>query len=105
MTNVPISTARETGVAVPLDMRVRGWTGGFVRYGLLLMVSLIFMLPFALAFFGGFKTNREVLGYPPTVVPAAWADSANWTMFFTGEVPAGADHLAAQVARCQQVNA
>lgn len=75
-----------------------------VRYGGLVLISLIFVTPFILAFFGGFKTNREVLGYPPTLLPQAWQDSANWEMLVTGTVPDGADHLAEQVARCGEIN-
>ncbi len=85
--------------------QLRRWIGLLFRYGGLLLVSLIFITPFVLAFFGGFKTNREVLGYPPTLTPSAWADGANWLAMFTGVVPEGADALAAQVEVCGRLNA
>jgi multiple sugar transport system permease protein len=84
--------------------RIRRRIGLTIRYSALLAVSAIFITPFVLAFFGGFKTNREVLGYPPTVVPIAWSDGANWEMLITGQVPEGADHLAQQVAECAELN-
>ncbi|MCZ7545882.1 MAG: hypothetical protein M5R40_21225 [Anaerolineae bacterium] len=95
----------EEALALEQQARVRRWLGLTLRYTILVIVSLIFIMPFVLAFFGGFKTNREVLGYPPTLVPESWSDPANWQMFITGAVPEGADHLAAQVATCEELNA
>lgn len=95
----------EEALALEQQARVRRWLGLTLRYTILIIISLIFIMPFVLAFFGGFKTNREVLGYPPTLVPESWSDPANWQMFITGAVPEGADHLAAQVATCEELNA
>ena len=94
----------EEAFALEQQARIRQLGGLIVRYAALILISVVFMTPFVLAFFGGFKTNREVLDYPPTVTPAAWADAANWEMMLTGNVPAGADHLAAQVAQCETLN-
>ena len=102
ITQPPANEATSRKVPVYL---IRQTLGAVLRYGLLIIISIVFLAPFALAFFGGFKTNREVLAYPPTGFPAAWADGATWLMMFSGIVPDDAPHLKAQVEVCNELNA
>lgn len=97
-TTVTLSTREQ-------QARIRRWIGLVIRYGALSFVSIVFISPFVLAFFGAFKTNREVLAYPPTLAPNAWSDGANWSMFFSGAAPEDAEYLQEQVAACNEVNA
>jgi multiple sugar transport system permease protein len=55
--------------------------GSLLRYLILILIGLAFMLPFILAFIGSFKTNREILAYPPRFLPAEWQVN-NWSRVF-----------------------
>jgi multiple sugar transport system permease protein len=59
----------------------RHYGGLILRYVVLLFIGLAFLLPFILAFFGGFKTNREILSYPPRLLPEVWHFD-NWKRVF-----------------------
>jgi ABC-type glycerol-3-phosphate transport system permease component len=43
-----------------------------LRYVFLAIVTLILLGPLVLAFLGSFKTNLEVLAWPPTILPSSW---------------------------------
>jgi len=43
-----------------------------IRYIVLLLMTVIFLGPFIMAFFGSFKTTGEVLVWPPTFLPTQW---------------------------------
>jgi multiple sugar transport system permease protein len=58
------------------------FVGITVRYLVLIAIGLAFVMPFVLAFFGSFKTNREILDYPPSLLPAVWQYD-NWPRVFT----------------------
>jgi ABC-type glycerol-3-phosphate transport system permease component len=51
------------------------------RYLVLIVIGLAFMTPFILAFFGSFKTNREILSFPPKFLPEIWHFD-NWVRVF-----------------------
>jgi len=66
---------------VPVD-RVRNKSTAAViwiilRYLLIIAISVIMFMPFVLATLGTFKSNSEILAYPPTFLPAQWLWS-NW---------------------------
>lgn len=48
------------------------FVGQFIKYALLILMTVILLGPFVLAFFGSFKTGIEVLAYPPTLIPSDW---------------------------------
>lgn len=52
-----------------------------LRYLLLSAVGLIVFAPFILSFLGSFKTNAEIIAFPPTLFPAEWQVS-NWPRLF-----------------------
>jgi multiple sugar transport system permease protein len=52
-----------------------------LRYVVLIAIGLAFIMPFVLAFFGSFKTNREILSYPPRLFPEVW-QFENWARVF-----------------------
>jgi multiple sugar transport system permease protein len=43
-----------------------------IRYTLLTLAGILFMLPFILSFLGTFKTPRELTTFPPSVFPDQW---------------------------------
>ncbi len=57
------------------------YAGLILRYLVLMAIALAFVTPFILALFGSFKTNREILSYPPKLIPAVWQFD-NWLRVF-----------------------
>jgi multiple sugar transport system permease protein len=57
------------------------YIGLVLRYLVLIGIGLAFVTPFILAFFGSFKTNREILSYPPRLFPEVWQFD-NWVRVF-----------------------
>ena len=53
-----------------------------LRYIVLTAVGLLVFMPFILAFLGSFKTNAEIIAFPPTFLPAEW-QFQNWPALFT----------------------
>jgi ABC-type glycerol-3-phosphate transport system permease component len=43
-----------------------------LRYFFLILMTVILLGPLVLAIFGSFKTNAEVLAWPPKVLPSTW---------------------------------
>ncbi|MDQ4076046.1 MAG: carbohydrate ABC transporter permease [Chloroflexota bacterium] len=54
-------------------------------YVLMIGLGLILFAPFILSFLGSFKTNAEVIAYPPTLFPAEWRVE-NWPRFLQADV-------------------
>lgn len=66
-------------------------------YALLILVGLILFVPFILAFLGTFKTDAEIIAWPPTFFPDTWLVE-NWPRLLNTDVgglprPAGATSL------------
>ena len=79
--------------APPLLQRL----GRVVIYALLVTVGLILFTPFILAFLGTFKTDAEIIAWPPTFLPTEW-HVENWPRLLSTDVgglprPAGATSL------------
>jgi len=76
----------ETTVATVARSRERRelavhYIGLILRYLVLIGIGLAFLTPFILVFFGSFKTNREILSYPPRLFPEVWQFD-NWVRVF-----------------------
>ncbi|MCA9971156.1 MAG: ABC transporter permease subunit [Anaerolineales bacterium] len=52
-----------------------------LRYVVLTLVGLLVFMPFILSFFGTFKTNAEIIAFPPTLLPEEWL-LQNWPDLF-----------------------
>ncbi len=81
----------------PSPARINHWLGRVVIYALLITVGLILFMPFILALLGSFKTNAEIIAWPPTFLPSTWQVS-NWSELWNTDVgglprPAGAISL------------
>jgi len=57
-----------------------------LRYGFLILISLIAFMPFILSFLGTFKTNVELTAFPPTFLPAQWR-LENWVRVWNFSLP------------------
>jgi ABC-type glycerol-3-phosphate transport system permease component len=59
-----------------------------VRYAILAAISIVFVVPFALAFLGTFKTNAEITAWPPSILPAQWLYH-NWVTTWNTDLGRG----------------
>lgn len=78
---------------VPLTHRLNR----ILIYTLLVSIGLALFTPFILAFLGTFKTDSEIIAWPPTLFPAKWLVE-NWPRLWSTDVgglprPAGATSL------------
>lgn len=60
-----------------------------LKYVLLIVIGLISLTPFILAFLGTFKTNAEIIAWPPTFLPKHWLVS-NWVKTWSTDLGQGA---------------
>ncbi len=79
-------TVTKTTATTATRFRVERQSAGYyvsliLRYLVLFGIGLAFVTPFILAFFGSFKTNREILSYPPRLFPEVWHFD-NWARVF-----------------------
>lgn len=59
--------------------------GMALRYLILTAVALLVFMPFVLAFLGTFKTNVEIIAFPPAFLPANWLVE-NWPTLFSTDL-------------------
>lgn len=57
-----------------------------LRYGFLVLISLVAFLPFILSFLGTFKTNAELAAFPPAFFPEQWRWD-NWVRVWNFSLP------------------
>jgi multiple sugar transport system permease protein len=69
--------------------QVRHVLGQVVRYFLLVAIGFVFILPFLLAALGSFKTNSEIVAYPPKFLPTHWLVH-NWVEVWQTDLGQGA---------------
>jgi multiple sugar transport system permease protein len=53
------------------------YVGTFLRYLLLTLIGLVLFMPFILAALGTFKTDAEIISFPPKLFPQQWLVE-NW---------------------------
>jgi multiple sugar transport system permease protein len=81
----------------PASMPITQRLGRVFVYVLLIAIGLILFTPFILAFLGTFKTDSEIIAWPPTFFPTTWLVE-NWPRLWNTDVgglprPAGATSL------------
>src|SRR6476661_6707178 len=64
-------------VFTPTPTPVTHRVGQLVIYLVLIAVGLILFTPFILAFLGTFKTDAEIIAWPPSFLPTKWLVE-NW---------------------------
>jgi len=60
-----------------------------LRYTILGVIGFIMFLPFILAFLGSFKTDAEIIAWPPGFLPNAWL-TENWVKVWNTNLGEGA---------------
>ena len=72
------------------DKAIQSWHWGTIlMYTLLIVIGLISLAPFILAFLGTFKTDAEIIAYPPTLLPKHWL-VGNWATTWNTDMGQGA---------------
>lgn len=64
------------------------YVGMFLRYLVLALIGLVLFTPFILAALGTFKTDAEIIAYPPRLLPAEWL-VGNWTRVWSTDIGSG----------------
>jgi multiple sugar transport system permease protein len=62
--------------------------GLVLRYLILIIISLVLFSPFILAFLGTFKTDAEIIAYPPKLLPVHWLWE-NWVTTWQTDIGRG----------------
>ena len=60
-----------------------------LKYVLLIVIGLVALAPFILAFLGTFKTGAEIIAYPPKLLPEKWL-FGNWAKTWNTDFGEGA---------------
>lgn len=74
-TTKTLQTTKPNGISGEV---VRRRIGRVFLYILLTAIGIVLFTPFILAFLGTFKTNAEVIAWPPSILPVEWLVE-NWT--------------------------
>lgn len=64
------------------------YLGTSLKYLLVIVIGLILFTPFILATLGSFKSNAEILAYPPVFLPAQWLWN-NWVAVWNTNIGQG----------------
>ncbi len=64
------------------------YISNILRYLLLILIGLIAIMPFFLATTGSFKTNAEIIAYPPKIFPEKWLFE-NWAKVWNTDIGGG----------------
>lgn len=68
--------------------RLRKAIGTTLRYLLLIAIGIVLFTPFILASLGSFKTDAEIIAYPPEFIPREWLFE-NWVRVWNTDLGAG----------------
>ncbi len=63
-------------------------TGKIIRYLVLIIIGIILFTPFILAALGTFKTDAEIIAYPPDLLPHKWLFQ-NWATVWNTNIGQG----------------
>ena len=64
------------------------YIGTFLRYLLLILVGIVLFMPFILATLGTFKTDAEIIAFPPKLLPEHWLVE-NWVRVWNTDLGNG----------------
>ncbi len=81
-----ISMARPVAQTPPRPARY--YVNLAVRYVLLVCIGIVLFTPFILAGLGSFKTDSEIIAYPPRILPARWITD-NWVKVWNTDLGEG----------------
>ncbi len=64
------------------------YIGLVLRYTVLVVIGVVMFMPFILAFLGSFKTDAEIIAWPPKFLPKAWLVE-NWVKVWQTDLGEG----------------
>jgi len=64
------------------------YAGLVLRYLALIAIGLVMFIPFILAFLGSFKTDAEIIAWPPRFLPTTWL-TQNWVKVWQTDLGEG----------------
>ncbi|MCL7454958.1 MAG: carbohydrate ABC transporter permease [Anaerolineae bacterium] len=67
---------------------VRHYASLVLRYALLVGIGIVMLTPFILAAIGSFKTNAEIIAWPPKFFPETWL-AGNWVEVWNTDLGEG----------------
>ncbi len=70
------------------DELVRQYIRPAILYALLIGIGIVLLMPFILAAIGSFKTDAEIIAWPPRFFPANWL-TENWVKVWTTDLGEG----------------
>ena len=82
-----MTVATETMKRVP-QKPARTYVGPILRYALLIAIGVTLFVPFIMASIGSFKTDAEIIAWPPKFFPKEWL-AKNWSKVWTTDMGAG----------------
>ena len=88
MTTIPRVTADVFGKEKPRKP-ISSYLSRPVLYALLIGIGIVLFTPFILAALGSFKTDAEIIAWPPKFLPAKWL-TENWSKVWNTDLGAGA---------------
>jgi multiple sugar transport system permease protein len=59
-----------------------------LRYIILILIGVVLFIPFVLAFLGSFKTDAQIIAYPPIFFPTQWL-TENWVKVWNTDLGQG----------------
>lgn len=71
-----------------LSQPARYYVGLLIRYALLVGIGIVLITPFILAAIGSFKTDAEIIAWPPKFFPDRWL-TENWVKVWTTDLGKG----------------
>jgi ABC-type glycerol-3-phosphate transport system permease component len=83
-----LNRTAERVIGRELNVVVQRRIGRGLFYGLLFAVGVVLFMPFILAAIGSFKTDAEIIAYPPKFLPAEWL-TENWSRVWNTDLGAG----------------
>jgi len=85
---VATRTAARVSQKRVLDKPAGYYIGLAVRYALLIGIGVVLVTPFILAAIGSFKTDAEIIAWPPKFFPEQWL-TQNWVKVWTTDLGEG----------------
>ncbi len=84
---VKVETLKQVGTQQP-GKPGSYYVGTFLRYLLLAVIGLVLFMPFILAALGTFKTDAEIISFPPKFFPQQW-HVENWAKVWNTDLGNG----------------
>ena len=84
---VKVETLKQVSMGQP-GRPASYYVGTILRYILLILIGIVLFTPFILAALGTFKTDAEIIAFPPKLFPAQWLVE-NWPRVWHTDIGGG----------------